>query len=89
MVQAIANFKELKDYLNTRSDEELAAIPLGVQRTDDFYHDISGIWVLDEDYYQSDYGMEPVSTWEEENDEKFEEFGYTIYPKGFILFDSD
>ena len=89
MVQAIANFKELKDYLNSRSDEELATIPLGVQRTDEFYHDITGIWILDEDYYQSDEGMDPVSTWEGEDDEKFEDFGYTVYSKGFILFDAD
>ena len=89
MVQAIANFKELKDYLNSRSDEELATIPLGVQRTDEFYHDITGIWILDEDYYQSDEGMDPVSTWEGEDDEKFEDFGYTVYSEGFILFDAD
>lgn len=85
----IANFKELKDYLNTRSNEELATMPLGVQRTDEFYHDISGLWVLEEDYYQSDEGMEPISTWEGEEYEKFTDFNYTVYPKGFILFDAD
>lgn len=85
----IANFKELKDYLNTRSDEELVNIPLGVQKTDEFYYHIPGIWVLEEDYYQSDYAMEPISTWEGDDGEEFTDFGYTVYQKGYILFDAD
>lgn len=86
----IANFKELKDYLNTRSDEELIQNPLGVQRCDEFYYDIPALWVLDEPYYQSEEGIEPVSVFEgdpTDPEDTIEQF--TIYPKGYIFFDAD
>lgn len=85
----IANFKELKDYLNTRSDEELEKNPLGVQRVDEWYYDIPAIWVLDEDYYKSEEGIEPVSTFGETYDDPEDTVEqFTIYPKGYIFFDA-
>jgi len=85
----IANFKELKDYLNTRSDEELLKNPLGVQRCDEFYYDIPQIWILSEDYYQSEEGIEPVSVFEgDPNDPEDTIDQFTIYPKGYIFFDA-
>lgn len=85
----IANFKELKDYLNSREDIELIEIPLGVQRVDEWYYPIKSIWVLDEPYYQSEEGIEPVSVFEgDPNDEDDTIEQFDIYPKGYIFFDA-
>ena len=85
----IASFKELKDYLNTRSDEDLQNIPLGVQRVDEWYYDIKSLWILEEDYYQSEEGIEPVSVFEgDPTDPENVVEQFTIYPKGYIFFDA-
>ena len=85
----IENFKELKDYLNTRDDSELIEIPLGVQRVDEWYYKIPSLWILEEPHYQSEEGIDPVSSFDgDPSDEEDVVEQFEIYPIGYIFFDA-
>lgn len=78
----IETWKDIKDYLNKCSDEQLQGTPTALQ-TDGWNEIITNIWGLDEDYYVSEVCLEPVSVFEgdpNDPDDTIDQF--EIIPKG-------
>lgn len=84
-------FRTLRDAIATLTEEQLDD-EVYVLKTDSWSEPITSIWQLQEDYYQSDECLEPVSTFEGyDPDEKFEdsEFADTLITKGSIYLMAD
>jgi hypothetical protein len=83
----IKNLKDLRDHLNTLSDDQLKG-PANVERTDEWLYEITDAYELDEDYFVQDEFVMPVSVFEPLDDDDTLD-NYEIIPKGTVYLACD
>lgn len=77
METKISNLKDLRDFLNACTDQQLSGKAL-VQTAESEVGEITHAFQIGEDHYKTDEGLEPISTFEANDD--IHSDGYEVVP---------